>query len=121
VHCGAIYDITMAESAQWAANVDGTRSVIELARRLNATLHHVSSIAVAGDFHGEYTEADFDVDQNLPTPYHRTKFEAEQLVRTEPGLRYRSRSCRRSRRSCCPTAGVPTSFRSTMWSTRWCG
>jgi thioester reductase-like protein/NADP-dependent 3-hydroxy acid dehydrogenase YdfG len=89
VHCGAIYDITMPEPAQRAANVDGTRSVIAFARRLNATLHHVSSIAVAGDFRGAYTEADFDVDQNLPTPYHRTKFEAEQLVRTEPGLRYR--------------------------------
>ena len=47
-------------------------------------------LAVAGDFRGAYTEADFDVDQNLPTPYHRTKFEAEQLVRTEPGLRYRT-------------------------------
>ena len=69
--------------------MDGTRSVIALAKRLDATLHHVSSIAVAGDFHGEYTEADFDVDQNLPTAYHRTKFEAEQLVRAEPGLRYR--------------------------------
>ena len=90
VHCGAIYDITMSEPAQRAANVDGTRSVIAFARRLNATLHHVSSIAVAGDFRGAYTEADFDVDQNLPTPYHRTKFEAEQLVRTEPGLRYRT-------------------------------
>ena len=57
VHCGAIYDITMREEAQRGANVDGTRSVIELARRLGATLHHVSSIAVAGDFRGEYTEA----------------------------------------------------------------
>jgi thioester reductase-like protein/NAD(P)-dependent dehydrogenase (short-subunit alcohol dehydrogenase family) len=89
VHCGAIYDITAAEAAQLSANVEGTRSVIAFARRLNATLHHVSSIAVAGDFRGEYTEADFDVDQNLPTAYHRTKFEAEQLVRLEPGLRYR--------------------------------
>ena len=89
VHCGAIYDITAPEPAQHAANVDGTRSVIALAKRLDATLHHVSSIAVAGDFPGEYTEADFDVDQNLPTAYHRTKFEAEQLVRSEPGLRYR--------------------------------
>jgi thioester reductase-like protein/short-subunit dehydrogenase len=89
VHCGAIYDITAPEPAQRAANVDGTRSVIALAKRLDATLHHVSSIAVAGDFQGEYTEADFDVDQDLPTAYHRTKFEAEQLVRAEPGLRYR--------------------------------
>jgi thioester reductase-like protein/short-subunit dehydrogenase len=89
VHCGAVYDITATERAQRAANVEGTRSVIEFAMRLDATLHHVSSIAVAGDFRGEYTEADFDVDQNLPTPYHRTKFEAEQLVRSAPSLRYR--------------------------------
>ncbi len=89
VHCAAIYDVTATEPEQRAANVEGTRAVIELARRLGATLHHVSSIAVAGDFHGEYTESDFDVGQRLPTPYHQTKFEAELLVRSTPGLRYR--------------------------------
>jgi thioester reductase-like protein/NADP-dependent 3-hydroxy acid dehydrogenase YdfG len=89
VHCAAIYDITAGEAEQRAANVEGTRAVIELARRLDATLHHVSSIAVAGDFRGEYTEDDFDVGQQLPSPYHRTKFEAESLVRSTPGLRYR--------------------------------
>ena len=89
VHCAAIYDVTIAEDAQRAANVDGTRAVIALARRLDATLHHVSSIAVAGTYRGEYTEEDFDVAQDLPTPYHQTKFEAESLVRSERGLRYR--------------------------------
>lgn len=89
VHCAAIYDITAGEAEQRAANVEGTRAVIGLAQRLNATLHHVSSIAVAGDFRGEYTEDDFDVGQQLPTPYHQTKFEAELLVRSAPGLRYR--------------------------------
>jgi thioester reductase-like protein/NADP-dependent 3-hydroxy acid dehydrogenase YdfG len=89
LHCAAIYDITAAEPEQRAANVDGTRAVIELARRLDATLHHVSSIAVAGDFHGEFTEDDFDIGQQLPTPYHQTKFEAEMLVRSATGLRYR--------------------------------
>ncbi|BBX74720.1 SDR family oxidoreductase [Mycobacterium shinjukuense] len=73
VHCAAV----------------GTRAAVELAQRLGATLHHVSSIAVAGDFTGEYTEADFDVGQRLPTPYHRTAFDAESLVRSAPGLRYR--------------------------------
>lgn len=89
VHCAAVYDITAGESEQRATNVEGTRSVVELARRLGATLHHLSSIAVAGDFAGEYTEDDFDVGQPLPTPYHQTKFEAEQLVRSAPGLRHR--------------------------------
>lgn len=89
VHCAAIYDITVGEAEQRAANVDGTRAVVALAQRLGATFHHVSSIAVAGDFRGEYTEDDFDVGQGLPTPYHQTKFEAEALVRDTPGLRYR--------------------------------
>ncbi|OBH62954.1 short chain dehydrogenase [Mycobacterium intracellulare] len=89
VHCAAIYDITAGEPEQRAANVEGTRAVIALARRLGATMHHVSSIAVAGDFRGEYTEDDFDVGQQLPTPYHQTKFEAELLVRSTPGLRHR--------------------------------
>ncbi|BCO37463.1 short chain dehydrogenase [Mycobacterium heckeshornense] len=89
VHCAAVYDISADEPAQRAANVEGTRAVTELARRLDATLHHVSSIAVAGEFPGEYTEADFDVGQRLPTPYHQTKFEAELLVRSTKGLRYR--------------------------------
>ncbi len=89
VHCAAIYDITVPEPEQRVANVDGTRAVIELARRLDATLHHVSSIAVAGEFRGEYTESDFDVGQQLPTPYHQTKFEAELLVREATGLRHR--------------------------------
>jgi thioester reductase-like protein/enoyl-[acyl-carrier-protein] reductase (NADH) len=89
VHCAAIYDITAAEDVQRAANVEGTRAVIDLALRLDATLHHVSSIAVAGTYRGEYTEDDFDVAQDLPTPYHQTKFEAELLVRSTPGLRYR--------------------------------
>jgi thioester reductase-like protein/NADP-dependent 3-hydroxy acid dehydrogenase YdfG len=89
VHCAAIYDMTVAEAEQRAANVEGTRAVIALARRLGATLHHVSSIAVAGTYRGEFTEDDFDVAQDLPTPYHQTKFEAELLVRSTPGLRYR--------------------------------
>ncbi len=89
VHCGAVYDITASADRQRAANVDGTRAVIALAIRLDATLHHLSSIAVAGTYRGVFTEEDFDVGQELPTPYHQTKFEAELLVRSATGLRYR--------------------------------
>ena len=89
VHCAAIYDMTAPEDVQRVANVEGTRAVVDLAARLDATLHHVSSIAVAGSFSGEFTEEDFDVAQDLPTPYHQTKFEAELIVRSTAGLRYR--------------------------------
>jgi len=89
VHCAAIYDMTADADSQRAANVEGTRAVIELAHRTGATLHHISSIAVAGNFRGEFTEDDFDVSQELPTAYHQTKFEAEQLVRDARGLAHR--------------------------------
>ncbi|MDT5104738.1 MAG: hypothetical protein QOI25_2251, partial [Mycobacterium sp.] len=89
MHCAAIYDITADDADQRAAHVDGTRAVIDLAHKLGATLHHLSSIAVAGTYHGEFTEDDFDVGQDLPTPYHQTKFEAELLVRSAAGLRMR--------------------------------
>ncbi|MEO6880747.1 MAG: SDR family oxidoreductase [Mycobacteriaceae bacterium] len=92
IHLGAVYDMTAPEEESQAANVDGTRSVIALTQRLGATLHHVSSVAVAGDHHGRFTENDFDRGQELPSAYHRTKFEAEELVRltcTAPWRVYR--------------------------------
>ena len=47
-----------------------------------AIFHHASSIAVAGTYEGFFTEDMFDEGQPLPSPYHRTKFESEKLVRT---------------------------------------
>jgi len=89
LHLGAVYNMTAPAAQTRAANVTGTRSVIELARRAGATLHHVSSIAVAGDHRGRFTEDDFDLGQHLPSPYHETKFAAEALVRGSPELRWR--------------------------------
>ncbi|MGB3371854.1 MAG: SDR family oxidoreductase [Rhodococcus sp. (in: high G+C Gram-positive bacteria)] len=80
VHLGAIYDMTAGDE-QASTNVDGTRAVVELAVRTGARLHHISSIAVAGDYSGTFTENDFDNGQGFPTAYHRTKFESEEIVR----------------------------------------
>ncbi|OLL16775.1 MULTISPECIES: SDR family oxidoreductase [unclassified Rhodococcus (in: high G+C Gram-positive bacteria)] len=80
LHLGAIYDLTAGEE-QAATNVAGTRGVIALAEKLGATLHHVSSVAVAGDHRGTFAEDDLDLGQHFPSPYHRTKFEAEKAVR----------------------------------------
>lgn len=89
LHLGAIYDMSASAASQQAANVDGTARVIDFARDHDAMLHHVSSIAVAGDHDGEFTEADFELGQRFPSPYHRTKFESEKLVRDAPDLRWR--------------------------------
>jgi NAD(P)-dependent dehydrogenase (short-subunit alcohol dehydrogenase family) len=83
-HLAAIYDITAGEETNRVANVDGTRHAVELANALRAgCLHHVSSIAVAGMYKGLFREDMFDEGQKLDHPYHRTKFEAEKIARTQ--------------------------------------
>ncbi|CAM4157387.1 SDR family oxidoreductase [Nocardia ninae] len=89
IHLGAVYDMTADEDTAHAANVAGTRSVLDLARATGAVLHHVSSVAVAGDHKGKFFEEDFDLGQRLTSPYHRTKFAAEKLVRESRGVRWR--------------------------------
>ncbi len=90
VHLAALYDLTADDEASIKANVEGTTQVIALAAELNAgCLHHVSSVAVAGDHEGMFTEEMFDVGQRLVTPYHRTKFEAERLVREQQDVPWR--------------------------------
>jgi NAD(P)-dependent dehydrogenase (short-subunit alcohol dehydrogenase family) len=81
-HLAAIYDMTADESRNTLLNVGGTQNAIDLANALGAgRFHHMSSIAVAGLYDGHFTEDDFDEGQDLRHPYHRTKFEAEKLVR----------------------------------------
>ncbi len=90
VHLGAIYDITSGDEVNHATNIDGTRRVVELAELVGAgCLHHVSSVAVAGDHHGRFSETDFDTGQRLLSPYHRTKFAAEEIVRRSTGVPWR--------------------------------
>jgi NAD(P)-dependent dehydrogenase (short-subunit alcohol dehydrogenase family) len=90
VHLAAVYDMTAPAAVTERANVDGTRAVVELANALGARhLHHVSSIAVGGDYPGVFTEDMFDVGQPLTSPYHRTKFEAERIVRDEASVPWR--------------------------------
>jgi NAD(P)-dependent dehydrogenase (short-subunit alcohol dehydrogenase family) len=81
-HLAAIYDMTAPEDISERLNVAGTRHAVELANALGARhLHHASSVAVTGDYRGMFREDMFDEGQRQPSPYHRTKFESERIVR----------------------------------------
>ncbi|MDQ6811975.1 MAG: SDR family oxidoreductase [Actinomycetota bacterium] len=89
-HLAAVYDMTAPAELNTAVNVGGTSHAVELARTLEAEhLHHVSSIAVAGEYKGRFEEDMFDEGQKLPSPYHRTKFESERIVREQPYVPWR--------------------------------
>jgi NAD(P)-dependent dehydrogenase (short-subunit alcohol dehydrogenase family) len=82
-HLAALYDLAAPEAELVRVNVDGTRHLLAALRTWGFTgcLHHVSSVAVAGDHRGTFRESDVDVGQSHPHPYHRTKLESERLVR----------------------------------------
>jgi short-subunit dehydrogenase/thioester reductase-like protein len=84
-HLAAIYDMAAGVEAQEVANVEGTRHAVELAGSIEAgCFHHVSSIAVAGMYRGEWREDMFEEAESLDThPYFRTKHESERVVREE--------------------------------------
>jgi thioester reductase-like protein len=89
-HLAAVYDMTAPAERNTAVNVGGTTHAVELARALDVkTLHHVSSIAVAGTYNGVFDENMFDEGQRLPSPYHRTKYESERIVREQPYVAWR--------------------------------
>ena len=89
-HLAALYDIDADPELIESVNVGGTRHLLSALRkaRFDGRLHHVSSIAVAGDYSGTFNEAMFEEGQALPHAYHRSKLESEKLVR-ESGLDYR--------------------------------
>ena len=83
-HVAAIYDLKADAHTQEAANIDGTRNAVRLAKELDAgRFHHVSSIAAAGLYPGIFTEEMFEEAVGLDNPYFRTKHESEGIVRRE--------------------------------------
>ena len=90
LHLAAIYDMTADDATNEAMNVGGTRHALELAEALKAgCFHQVSSVAAAGEYDGPFDETMFDEGQALTSPYHRTKFESEKLVREEATIPWR--------------------------------
>ena len=82
--------MTAPEDINERLNVAGTRHAVELANALGAGhLHHVSSVAVTGDYRGLFREDMFDEGQGQPSPYHRTKFESERIVREASAVPWR--------------------------------
>jgi thioester reductase-like protein len=89
-HLAAIYDMTAPADVNERLNVAGTRNAVELANAIGAgRFHHTSSVAVTGTFKGLFREDMFDEGQELPSPYHRTKFESERIAREQTTMPWR--------------------------------
>jgi len=83
VHLAALYDLEADYSTLYKVNVIGTQNLLFFIgkRAKIKEIFHASTIAVAGKWKGVFSEEDFDLGQEFPDPYSRTKFEAEKLIR----------------------------------------
>ncbi len=82
-HLAGIYFMGVDEPTARSVNVDGTRSVLDLARdaaRLTRIVHW-STAMVAGRRGGTVYEEDLEAGQKFHNAYERTKYDAERMVR----------------------------------------
>jgi thioester reductase-like protein len=91
VHSAAAVAFALPLEEARAINVEGTRRVLEFAESAQARggldrYAHISTAYVAGDHAGSFAERDLDLGQTFHNSYERSKFEAEQLVRSRSGL-----------------------------------
>jgi thioester reductase-like protein len=91
VHSAASVSFTLPLNEARAVNLEGTRRVLELARRAEELggldrYAHISTAYVAGTFSGRFGERNLDVGQDFHNSYEQSKFEAEQLVRSHADL-----------------------------------
>jgi NAD(P)-dependent dehydrogenase (short-subunit alcohol dehydrogenase family) len=83
-HAAAVYDLAASADVQQAANVEGSRHVVQFAEAIEVGhFHHVSSIAAAGLYEGSFREDMFEEAEELDHPYFKTKHDAEGVVRNE--------------------------------------
>lgn len=91
-HLAAVYDMYMDDATADRVNNEGTHNVVAFVNGLGGqvTLHHVSSIAIAGpDYVGTFREDMFDEGQSVDHPYYRSKFQSEKIVRDTASVPFR--------------------------------
>jgi len=83
IHAAAFYDLEGDSTACFINNIMGTQNLLHFASECSSleNLHYISTIAVAGNYKGEFPTSELELGQSFDNPYARTKFEAEKIVR----------------------------------------
>ncbi len=81
LHGAASVSFTLPIDQARNVNLEGTRRILDLAKKANARVDYVGTAYVAGDRKGIAYEDELDVGQSFRNTYEQTKMEAEKLVR----------------------------------------
>lgn len=87
IHCAATTKFTVSLEEARAVNVDGTKRVMEFARKAKdlgglTGVAHISTAYACGDQSGTIYEDEFDDRRTFSNPYEQSKWEAEQFLYT---------------------------------------
>ncbi|QKV97349.1 AMP-binding protein [Streptomyces sp. NA02950] len=87
VHAAADVRLVAPPAELERTNTEGVRRLLSWidAGRADVRLHHVSTLAVAGHVDGSvrrFSQADLSIGQSFRNPYERTKYDAEELIRS---------------------------------------
>lgn len=82
-HLAAVYDLSVGRDVGMRVNVEGTRNVLDFARRCAGLrrFQYVSTCYVSGRHPGTFSEDDLEVGQRFNNFYEETKYLAEVQVR----------------------------------------
>lgn len=82
-HLAAVYDLGAPEKLVMETNVQGTERLFStlVSSGFAGRVHMLSSMAVAGDFQGTFSEDMFDEGQEHSHTYHLSKFQSEACAR----------------------------------------
>jgi thioester reductase-like protein len=88
IHCAASVSFDLPLEQAREINVGGTRQMLEFAKLAQQSgglqsYAQVSTAYVAGTHAGNFTEEDLEVGQGFRNSYEQSKFESEQLVRSQ--------------------------------------
>ena len=121
IHNAAVVRFEPAERNQepWRTNLDGTKNVVDFARRAELqNLHYVSTAYVCGSRSGTILESDLDSGQSFKNTYEESKFHAEQLIAAADGF-----ACKTIYRPSIiagdSTTGYTSSYHGLMWYLRF--
>jgi nucleoside-diphosphate-sugar epimerase len=83
-HGAAYYDIEGPYSSCFMYNVVGTQNILFLANHCKKLVHfhYISTIAVAGNYSGVFSEDSLNEGQKFSNHYAKTKYDAEAMVRS---------------------------------------
>ena len=83
IHLAALYNLSIPRDVAVQVNVEGTRNVLDVLAAMTQlkAFAHTSTLAIAGDSKGVFSEDDFDRGQTFKNFYEETKYLSEKLVR----------------------------------------